>query len=221
METVGATSTGSAGPQSAEGSFRDRGPAPWFDGTKPERFKQCVKEVKLWRHETDIPRNKHGAKMLRQLGGAARAAADELEVDDVIGESGADKILAKLTEHFAPHLETAMPRAFEKAVYGEARKARESLGDFVIRCDAAFRDLYQEGVELSEQVQGYIMHRQANLTTAQDDQLTTWTEGKFQRRKIVAALRKLDKVSKEKNAKSTYVTEDPETYAEFEDYLDE
>lgn len=32
-------------------------------------------------------------------------------------------ILSKLKEHFQPHLESAMPRAFEKAVYME-RAAR-------------------------------------------------------------------------------------------------
>ena len=64
--------------------------------------------------------------MLRQLTGPARAAADEVSVETIMTEQGADAILAKLKEHFQPHLEAAMPRAFERAVYGESRKAKES-----------------------------------------------------------------------------------------------
>ena len=47
-----------------------------------------------------------------------------------------------------PHLEAAMPKAFEKAIYGEPRKAKETMQDYVIRMDASFKELEDEGVDL-------------------------------------------------------------------------
>ena len=57
-----------------------------------------------------------------------------------------------------------MPRAFEKAMYGESRKSRESFQDYVLRIDSAFKELADEGVILNDQVKGYVIFRQANLS---------------------------------------------------------
>ena len=112
---------------SATSAHRDRDPAPAFDGKNPEEFRRYLRDLKLWRWETDTPKVKHAVKMLRQLSGPARAAADELSVETLMTEEGADSIVSKLKEHFQPHLESAMPRAFERAVYGDSRRAKESL----------------------------------------------------------------------------------------------
>ena len=54
---------------------------------------------------------------------------------------------------------------------------KETLQDYIIRMDAAFKELKDEGVSLEEVVKGYVIFRQANLTQVQEDQLTTWTAG--------------------------------------------
>ena len=72
-------------------------------------------------------------KVLKQLSGSARAAADEVSVAKLQSEEGVDEIVQKLKEHFQPHLESAMPKAFERAVYGEARKQKETMQDYIIR----------------------------------------------------------------------------------------
>ena len=58
------------------GGYRERDPPPSFDG-KEGGFKPYLRELELWRHETDVPRNKQGAKVLRQLSGSAKAVIDE------------------------------------------------------------------------------------------------------------------------------------------------
>ena len=108
----------------------------------------------MWIHDTEVPKAKHGTRILRRLGGVAKAAANELETTEIVGEKGKDNIIAKLTEYFAPHLETTMPKAFERAVYGEGRGSRESLGEYIIRMDSAFRDLKNEGVDLPSEARG-------------------------------------------------------------------
>ena len=188
-----------------DSGFRDRDPPPSFDGT-PEKFKQFLRELRLWQHETDIPVKKHGAKLVRQLSGAAKAAADEVPVEEVVSEQGVEHVLKKLREHYQPHLETSMPKAFEKAVYGESRRAREPFGEYIIRMEAGFRELQDEGVKLGDDVKGYIIYRQANLSQAQDDQIVNWAQGKYERSDIIKALRKLEKVTKERGVTKNYAT---------------
>jgi hypothetical protein len=109
----------------------------------------------------------------RQLGGSARSAADEVSVEVLRTGGGVEAIVQKLKEHFQAHLEAAMPKAFEKAVYGDSRKTKESMQDYVIRVDKAFKELADEGVKLGEEVRGYILFRQANLRSTQEDQVVT------------------------------------------------
>lgn len=113
--------------------------------------------------------------------------------------------------YFQPHLETAVPRALERAVYAGSREQKESLSDYVIRMKVAFRELASEGIKLEEQVTGYILFRQ----------VTTWTQGKYGRDDVVKAIRKLEKVNKEKSSAKTYLAEDevPEKEEDSEEYV--
>ena len=176
------------------GTWRDREPPPPFDGRHPERsFERWTKELKLWEYETEIPKSKWGVKLLRQLSGSAKAAAEGLSFEEIACEEGKDNILRTLQEHFAPHLETSLPKAFEAAIYGEVRGAKEFFGDYVIRMEHAFTELERKGVKLHEAVTGYVMFRQANLNETQESQMLTWGAGKYDRKTVVANLRKLDK----------------------------
>ena len=132
------TSSMASGAGAASSGHRDRDPAPMFDGD-PTLFKQYERDVALWQWESDIPRSKHAVKLLRSLSGTARAAADEVPLDKLKSEEGVTAILDKLKEHYQPHLEATMPRAFERAVYGDSRKAKETLQEYVIRMDKAFK----------------------------------------------------------------------------------
>ena len=196
--------------------WRDRDPPPTFSGN-PEDFKGFLRELKIWRHETDVTVRKHGAKLLRVLQGSAKAVVGELDVDVILSEQGVDEMVKLLTEHYQPHLEQTMPRAFERAVYGEPRKGKESFGEYILRAEQAFRALAEEGVKLDDTVKGYIMFRQANLSQTQEDQLTTWTSGRFERTVVVAALRRLEKVQREKSSQRHYMAEETEEGELYED----
>ena len=59
-------------------------------------------------------------------------------------------------------------------------------------------------------VRGYVMYRQASLTSTQEDQVTTWTAGNFERSEVVRALRKLEKVQREKSGQRHYLMDEGE-----------
>ena len=204
----------------AGGQYRDRDPAPGYDGENPEStFRAYEKSLRLWQFETDVPVKKQGAKVLRSLSGVAKLAVDGLEFEQITSEDGVRNILQHLREQFLPHLEVSMPRAFEAAVYGQVRQSKESFLEYVNRADRSFLTLKKEGVELPEDAQGYILYRHAALSEAQEQKLLTWTEGRYDRKSIVKALRRLDKVVREKTTKSHFFDENEqgilpeETYA--------
>ena len=67
--------------------------------------------------------------------------ANEIPAVQILDEGGSARIIAVLKEYYQPHLEQALPRAFERAVYGDARKQTESLGEYILRAAASFREL--------------------------------------------------------------------------------
>ena len=212
---AGVTHTsGNTGSESVNGSqLRDKDPPPTYDGSNPEvTFRQFEKSVKLWQFETDVPLRKQGAKLLRALTGSARLAVDDLEFEDIANEDGIKNLLNRLKEYYMPHLEVSLPRAFENAVYGQQRQAKESFAEYVHRLERAFALLSKEGVDLPKGATGYILYRQAGLTEAQDQRVLTWCEGRYDRDSIVKALRRLDKVLKEKSSKASYATEGYEVF---------
>ncbi|CAK9093402.1 unnamed protein product [Durusdinium trenchii] len=147
------------------------------------------------------PKRKQGAKLLRSLSGMAALAVEHLEFEDIASEDGVRNIMSRLKEFFLPHLEVSLPRAFEAAVYGKPRQSAESFPEYIARMERAFHRLSKEGVELLEGASGYIMYRQASLSEAHEQRLLTWCDGHYDKSSIVKALRKLDKVVKDKNAK--------------------
>ena len=68
---------GGADGRAGEG-FRDRDPPPKFAGESLEQFRRWLRDLALWRHETDVVPNKQGTKLFRSLSGPARDAVDEL-----------------------------------------------------------------------------------------------------------------------------------------------
>jgi len=140
-------------------------PPPTWDGVDPTvTFPVFVKNVRLWEFESELDEKKRGVRLLRSLTGVARAAADSLEFEDVATQKGVSNIMSCLKEHFAPHLEASLPRAFEKAIYGQPRHHKENLQEYLIRMERSFYLLSKEGVSLPDTAIGYVLFRPASLT---------------------------------------------------------
>ncbi|CAE7437016.1 RE1 [Symbiodinium sp. CCMP2592] len=182
------------GSASYEGSFKDREPPPGFDGRNPDKaFPRWLKELELWKFETEIPKKKWGVKVFRQLQGSAKSVADSLSFDELACEKGLDNLMKVLKDHYEPHLQVSLPKAFEEAIYGDIRSAKESFSDYVIRYEHSFKELQRQGVELHDLVVGYVLFRHANLSDVQEAQMLTWGAGKYDRKTVIENLRKLDK----------------------------
>ena len=206
---AGGVSSGVGQPMDVGAGFsRDKAPPPSYDGSNPEvSFRQYEKSVRLWQWETDIPLKKQAAKLLRALSGNARLAVEEMEFDEIATEDGVKNLMGRLRDFFTPHLEVALPRAFEAAVYGQSRQARETFAEYVSRMERSFIQLAKEGVDLPSGAKGYIVYRQASLSENQEQRVQTWCEGSYEQKEVLKALRKLDKVLKEKPGKGHYLNQ--------------
>lgn len=159
--------------------YRDKNPPRSWSGEDPENtFQALERNVRLWECETDVLRSKRGVKLMRVMQGLAAVAMEELSFEDIACEDGVRNVLGKLKEFFMPQLEDSLPRAFEAAVYGPARSAKEGFAECTGRMERAFNRLSREGVDLPEGAQGYILYRQASLGEHQEQRLLTWGDGK-------------------------------------------
>ena len=179
-------------------------PPPTWDGSDPGyELANFEKNVKLWLFESELEPKKRGVRLLRSLTGVARSVVDTLDFDEVACEKGGDNIVQTLRKHFAPHLEVSLPRAFERAVYGAPRGAKESMQEYLIRCERNFNLLEKEELKLPPGAVGYIMYRQASLTEGQELKFATWSGGKYDAATVISCLRKLDKVIPEHKTRSS------------------
>ena len=182
---------------------------PSWDGLDPTvTFPVYEKNVRLWEFESELEEKKRGVRLLRSLTGVARAAADSLEFEDVATQKGVSNIMKCLKENFAPHLEVSLPRAFERAIYGQPRHHRETMQEYLIRMERDFYLLGKEGVVLPDTAVGYVMFRQAALTEGQELRFGAWAEGKYDKKTVISCLRKLDKVLESKSKSSSTFLQD-------------
>eukprot|EP00435_Cladocopium_sp_Y103_P046620 s783_g13.t1 len=179
-------------------------PPPSWDGSEPGlELPVFERNMRLWEYESELDPKKRGARLLRNLSGSARAVADNLDFEKIACEDGVKNILQELKSHFAPHLEVSLPRAFERAVYGKPRSHKETMQEYLIRCERSFHLLEKEACKLPDVAAGYVVYRQASLTEAQEIQFTTWSGGKFDIKTVTSCLRKLEKVIPEHKLKSS------------------
>jgi hypothetical protein len=126
-------------------------PPPAWDGSAPGlELPVFERNVRFWEYESDLGVKKRSARLLRNLSGSARVVADNLEFEKIACEDGAKNILQELRAHFAPHVEVSLPRAFERAAYGKPRSHKETMQDYLIRCERSFHLLEKEACKFPE-----------------------------------------------------------------------
>ena len=198
--------------------YRDRDPPPPWNGERPEAtLKQYLKDLQLWEAVTDLPLTKRGPKLVQALTGP-----------------GVKTVTKALTAAFEPYQETALPRAMEAALFGNARTHKETIPQYLLRFQNAQRALRDEGVELPSKAKGYLLYRQSNLDKDLDARLLTWLAGDYSEDVVMANLRRLDRAIQEGGRKPSVYYEDhfedetgggeddwpePETY--YEDYAED
>ena len=93
-----------AGAASTAAASEARDVPPAFDGGDPHAFKRYERDQALWKFDTEVVKAKHGVRMIRQLTGPARAAADEVPLDKLLSEQGGEAVFNLLGDCFTSRL---------------------------------------------------------------------------------------------------------------------
>ena len=143
----------------------EKRPIPcWNGATTPLR--SWLKLLALWEHESQIPQDKRGIKLLQSFpeGSQPRHIADTVPTDILISAQGYSAILSKLLEKYGPFLEATGPQAVDKFLFEGERGRGESFSSFVATKELARQEMESHlGEHVSDRLCGRILLRQANL----------------------------------------------------------
>ncbi|CAJ1366263.1 unnamed protein product [Effrenium voratum] len=152
--------------QSLSGKKR---PIPCLNGATTT-LRSWLKLLALWEHESQIPQDKRGIKLLQSFpeGSQPRRIADTVPTDILISAQGYSAILSKLLEKYGPFLEATGPQAVDKFLFEGERGRGESFSSFVATKELARQEMDSHlGEHVSDRLCGRMLLKQANLNELQ------------------------------------------------------
>ena len=161
--------------------------------------------------------------LMGNLTGLAWSACEELadKPDELEGERAFDKLIALLDKRFLHEKATELPDAFEEYFFKSNRKPKETLFDFIQRIRLSTRKIKEHGIELPDQVQGWLLLRRAGLSDAQKAMIMTQVASTLSMDTVADCLQKTfgqQSIVSERHAKQVHYQDyEPE----YEDDIDE
>ncbi|CAJ1455174.1 unnamed protein product, partial [Effrenium voratum] len=147
----------------------EKRPIPCWNGATTT-LRSWLKLLALWEHESQIPQDKRGIKLLQSFpeGSQPRRIADTVPTDILISAQGYSAILSKLLEKYGPFLEATGPQAVDKFLFEGERGRGESFSSFVATKELARQEMESHlGEHVSDRLCGRILLKQANLNELQ------------------------------------------------------
>eukprot|EP00971_Amphidinium_carterae_P263351 5224988-Amphidinium_carterae.1 len=185
---------GGKGDDHARISYLDIPPA--WDGQQPDSaLEGFLKATEAWLRTTRVPPAQRGVQIMSQSSGDLREMLSTLELDEIVGADGGEKILEFIKKQYEYVLTRSLPKLFEEAVYGGAgqKHKNDSYMTYTARKINLFRKLHLAGCPLADLVQGMITLKHANLNKNEADAVFTWLSADYTMDSVVAGLRKLDR----------------------------
>ena len=139
---LGGFSSGSssAGPaQPAQGQGKRFDDIPVWDGEDiQEKWPRVRRAIKLWQHDTDIPKEKRGTRLFRNLTGRAAILADSIPDTELFKESAAEFVVDFFDKEYAGFMVLRDEDDYEKTFYTGHRLNDES---FVLYCQRKLAEM--------------------------------------------------------------------------------
>ena len=193
---------------------------PSWDGKAPDRnLEAYVKAAEAWVRTTKAQPKQRGVQLMAAATGELRQVMASVELDDLTGEDGAEKLLKTVKEEYAWSLSRSLPLKLEAALYSQGcrRQAGESLVSFTAKKLALFKELERAGCSLPDVCKGLILCRDASLPKADVDAVHYWLKGDYQLSAVLEAVRRLDRPM----TSGSQVSSGPKVYALEEEGVEE
>ena len=160
-----------------------RDPPPVWDGRNPaERWPDKRRELLMWSRDTDIAKEKLGARFWRYGipdGSPAKVIVNSMEDDDILGENGFNNIIAMFDSTYRGFEKVKKEKTFEEALFGKTRPMAQTFIEFTCMFQTEIQEYEKDGkMKLTEKLKVRLLLRRANLSETQRDKVETWAAGK-------------------------------------------
>ncbi|CAL1141018.1 unnamed protein product, partial [Cladocopium goreaui] len=146
---------------------------PVWNG-QPSTLRSWLKLLALWEHESQMPMERRGVKLLQSFaeGSEPRRIADTVPMHVLLSPSGYSSVLSAIYEKYFPYLEASAPKAVDKFIYEGERQKAESFTSFIASKQLARQEMESQlGEVISDRLCGRILLRQAGLNEFQREML--------------------------------------------------
>ena len=126
------------------------------------------------------------------LSGSAWDALRHVEMDALVSETGVEQVFQTLDGIFGDPKDVLLIEATDEAFYLTTKQPQEDLIGFQTRLDSKFRKLESAGsIKIPPQIKGFVLAKQAGLSTAEVRELLTLTNGNLQYDNVKQSMRRL------------------------------
>ena len=135
---------------------------------KPEDYREWRQRINLYKKKLSLQGKDKEAviNLLTSLQGVAWRQVEH-QVDKLMDADGFKKTLELLDAAFRYDARVEMPRALEKFFYTISRKSDQTLLTYVSDHREALREVEKHGIQIPENVSGWLLLRRSGLTTEQ------------------------------------------------------
>ena len=144
---------------------------PKWDGKDPEKgARTFIRLLRMWLTTTAVPKKWQVTVIWQSVLGDLRDIIDRLDNDEIMSETGAEKLLATFESIYEEWLTPDLPETLEKYFYdkeSQHRKKGEQVTMYINRREQNWAMLEKFGIKFDSQFKGYSLVRDAGFSFAQ------------------------------------------------------
>lgn len=190
-----------------------------FTGEDASEYRKWRRRAQLYLMAlpTTIPEKKWGAKLLEHLAGEAEELMEAVDIDEITKETGWKTVLDALDEKYKEPSKDELQRVMREYFYTITVKEGETFRNFITRLETAYKALVRNGVELPEEVRGWMLLKKLALDSSSEAMILTATSGAVKYTDVQKAVRSVfphGKAAKTVKTKDIFVTDRDQTHDE-------
>lgn len=162
-----------------------------FDGSQPEKYRIWKRRAQLMLASlpSTMSESKHGPKLMSHISGEAESLLEQIPIEKICCETGAESIWQVLDEKYGPQQIDLLQDAMKTFFHELQVKNGEPFRQFLVRFEASKRKLEELEVKLPAVVLGFMFLKKLRLESQSESMLLTATSGDLGYDKLVKAMK--------------------------------
>lgn len=171
----------------------DRTKLEKFDGSDASTYRKWRRkaELMLLTLPTTFEKSRWGPKLCEYIAGEAEELVEHISIQDLCKENGYKLVLRALDEKYAKRKEEEAQFYLKEYLYKDTIKQGETYRQCVVRHETTYRRLAEHGIDLPEQVKGWLLLKKLVLDSTQEALVLTSTGGSLKYNDVTTSLTKV------------------------------